>query len=51
MRVSRFGGGERVSALLTLVRGFVGDGLKAISAVEGVEQIVVSRTALDRDTM
>jgi len=40
---------DRVSALLTLVRGFVGDGLKAISAVEGVEQIVVSRTALDRD--
>src|SRR5882724_1178051 len=40
---------DRVSALLTLVRGFVGDGLKAISAVEGQEQIVVSRTALDRD--
>jgi len=31
------------------VRGFVGDGLKAISAVEGQEQIVVSRAALDRD--
>jgi len=40
---------DRVSALLTLVRGFVGDGLKAISAVEGQEQIVVSRAALDRD--
>jgi len=38
---------DRVSALLTLVRGFVGDGLKAISAVEGVEQIVVSKPALD----
>lgn len=40
---------DKVSALLTLVRGFVGDGLKAISAIEGQEQIVVSRVALDRD--
>ncbi len=40
---------DRVSSLLTLVRGFVSDGLKAISAVEGQEQIVVSRAALDRD--
>lgn len=40
---------DKVSALLTLVRGFVGDGLKAISAIEGQEQIVVSRAALDRD--
>ncbi|SRR5216684_2266072 len=39
---------DRVSNLLTLVRGFVGDGLKAISAVEGVEQIVVSKPAIDR---
>ncbi len=40
---------DRVSNLLTLVRGFIGDGLKAVSAVEGQEQIVVSRIALDRD--
>src|SRR5712671_2407856 len=40
---------DRVSALLTLVHGFVGDGLKAISAVEGVEQIVMSQIDLDRD--
>jgi len=37
---------DRVSNLLTLVRGFVSDGLKAISAVEGQEQIVVSRQAV-----
>jgi len=40
---------DRVSNLLTLMRQFVGDGLKAISAVEGQEQIIVSRIALDRD--
>ncbi len=38
---------DKVSALLTLVRGFVGDGLKAISVVEGQEQIVVSRAMID----
>ena len=38
---------DRVSALLTLMRQFVGDGLKAISAVEGQEQIVVSRAMID----
>ncbi len=38
---------DKVSNLLTLVRGFVGDGLKAISAVEGQEQIVVSRAMID----
>jgi len=37
---SRFGRGRPGVVLLTLVRGFVGDGLKAISAVEGQEQIV-----------
>src|SRR6266850_4948206 len=40
---------DRVSALLTLVRGFVGDGLKAISAIEGQEQIVVSRAMIDAE--
>jgi|SRR5882724_10162973 len=40
---------DRVSSLLTFVRGFVGDGLKAISAVEGQEQIVVSRAMIDAE--
>src|SRR6267142_4085004 len=40
---------DRVSALLTLVRGFVTDGLKAISAIEGQEQIVVSRAMIDAE--
>ncbi len=39
---------DKVQNLLTLMRGFVSDGLKAISAVEGVEQIVVSKPAIDR---
>jgi|SRR5882724_10302906 len=38
---------DKVSNLLTLVRGFVGDGLKAISVVEGQEQIVVSRAMIE----
>jgi len=38
---------DRVSALLTLVRQFVGDGLKAISAVEGKESVVVSKADLE----
>jgi len=38
---------DRVSNLLTLVRGFVSDGLKAISAVEGQEQIIVSRAMIE----
>jgi len=40
---------DRVSNLLALVRGFVGDGLKAISTVEGQEQIVVSRAMIDAE--
>src|SRR5258708_26629461 len=38
---------DRVSNLLTLMRQFVSDGLKAISAIEGQEQIVVSRAMID----
>src|SRR6266850_8445562 len=41
---------DRVSNLLTLMRQFVGDGLKAISAIEGQEQIVVSRAMIDAET-
>jgi len=33
---------DKVQGLLTLVRQYVGDGLKAISAVEGQESIVIS---------
>jgi len=40
---------DKVQNLLTLVRQYVGDGLKAISAVEGKESIIVNKVDHDDD--
>jgi hypothetical protein len=40
---------DKVQNLLTLMRGFINEGLRAVSAIDGVEQIAVSRPMIDAE--